>query len=126
MTMPCALLLVEDEAVRTAIRFALEVEEIEVMNPAHPSDLHGALLPPGVCIVIDRGPRDGEAVGILKGLRRQGVTAPAILLTTAPGDALRAAVAAANAVLVEKPLLGDNLVAAIRAFAAASSAGEPT
>ena len=58
----------------------------------------------------------GDGLVALDGLKRHGCCAPAIILATNPTVKLRARVAAANAELIEKPLLGDELSSAIRAI----------
>lgn len=116
MTAPKVLLLVEDEAVSGAIRFALEVEEIEVVVFANFEALQQAVGQPGSRIVIDRGPGGTEALELLKQLRMQGMTAPAVILASTPAKGLDASVAELGAVLVEKPLLCNELVAALRSF----------
>lgn len=114
MTAPKVLLLVEDDAVSGAIRFALEVEEIEVVILASFSDLLREARTPGTCAVIDHGSDGSEALGFLDRLRAQGVRGDAVILASTPAKGLQAAVAARGATLVEKPLLCDQLVAAIR------------
>lgn len=116
MTAPKVLLLVEDEAVSGAIRFALEVEEIEVVVYADFAALQQAVGQPGSRIVIDRGPDGTEALGLLEQLRMKGMTAPAVILASTPARGLDARLAALDAVLVEKPLLRNELVAAVRSF----------
>ena len=49
-------------------------------------------------------------------LRRKGMTAPLILMTTNPDARCRAKAARCGAVIVEKPLLDDNLVRQIRSL----------
>ena len=114
MAAPKVLLLVEDDAVGGAIRFALEVEEIEVVILASFTDLLREARTPGTCVVIDQGSDGREALGFLGRLRAQGVRGGAVVLASTPAKGLQAEVAARGGALVEKPLLCDQLVAAIR------------
>lgn len=116
MMAPKVLLLVEDEAVSGAIRFALEVEEIEVMILASFKDLLREASIPGTCAVIDKGSDGTEGLGFLDRLRAQGVRGGAVILASTPARGLDAAVSARGGALVEKPLLCDELVETIRGF----------
>ena len=69
--------------------------------------------------MIDYNLTDGNGLQLLAALRQRGVTMPAILITSNPGPHLRVRAAAASVPIVEKPLIGNTLVDAIRkAFAA--------
>lgn len=116
MTAPRVLLLVEDDAVSGAIRFALEVEEIEVVVFANLAELQREAAGTESCVVIDRGSDGREALALLKHLRSQEIAAPAVVLASTPTRRLSAAVKALNATVIEKPLLRDELVATIRGF----------
>ena len=103
------LLLVEDISVLSALRFSLSVEGFEIAEwIAEEGDLSTA-----AALVIDEC-YAGDGLVALDGLKRHGCCAPAIILATNPTVKLRARVAAANAELIEKPLLGDELSSAIR------------
>lgn len=103
-------LLVEDRSVLSALRFSLSIEGFEV------ADGNAAEFDPGVsaALVIDER-YSGDGLAALDALRKQGCRAPAIILATNPTNRLRARVAAMDAELIEKPLLGDELSRAIRA-----------
>ena len=104
------LLLVEDRSVLSALRFSLSVEGFEVPdgNAAEIDPLATAAL------VIDER-YCGDGLAALEALRTQRCRAPAIILATNPTARLRARIAAMDAQLIEKPLLGDELSRAIRA-----------
>ena len=105
------LLLVKDISVLSALRFSLSVEGFEIAEGiAKEGDLSTT-----AALVIDEC-YAGNGLVALDGLKRQGCCAPAIILATNPTVKLRARVAAANAELIEKPLLGDELSNAIRAI----------
>lgn len=105
------LLLVDDISVLSALRFSLSVEGFEIAEGiAKKGDTSTA-----VALVIDER-YAGDGLAALDGLKRQGCRAPAIILATNPTAQLRARVTTANAELIEKPLLGDELSSAIRAI----------
>ncbi|AZS22597.1 MULTISPECIES: hypothetical protein [unclassified Caulobacter] len=96
---PMILLLVDDEALRDALRFSLETDGYAVRAPA---DTHGCLscsdCRAAACVVID----DGDTT-----LPPTTPGRPTIVLT---GDAQRLARRGVTGVtLVEKPLLDDRL-----------------
>ena len=105
------LLLVEDISVLSALRFSLSVEGFEI---AEGIAKEGAPSTAAALVIDERYGGDGLAA--LDGLKRQGCRAPAIVLATNPTARLRVRIAAANAELIEKPLLGDELSSAIRAI----------
>ena len=104
------LLLVEDRSVLSALRFSLSIEGFEI------ADGTAAEIDPlmAAALVIDERYR-GDGLAALDALRSQACHAPAIILATNPTTRLRARIAAMNAELIEKPLLGDELSRAIRA-----------
>ncbi|MGX7953437.1 histidine kinase [Tsuneonella sp. HG249] len=97
-------LLVSDLAVLSSLQFALSVEGYQLTVAG--SDLAAAAL------VIDQG-YCGDGLAALITLRGCGCTAPAIVLATNPTLSFRARAASAGALLIEKPLLGDELSRAI-------------
>lgn len=99
-------LLVDDISVLSALRFSLSVEGFAIADTTDPF-LAAAL-------VIDER-FGGDGLAALGALRRRGCCAPAIVLATNPTFRFRARIAAAEAELIEKPLLGDELSSAIRA-----------
>ena len=103
------LLLVADISVLSALRFSLSVEGFEIAEGIAMGDDPSM----AAALVIDER-YGGDGLAALDALRRQGARAPAILLATNPNTRFRARIAAANAELIEKPLLGDELSGAIR------------
>jgi DNA-binding NtrC family response regulator len=97
-------LLVSDLAVLSSLQFALSVEGFQLT--AAVDDLAAAAL------VIDQGFR-GDGLAALDIMRVRGSTAPAIVLATNPTPSFCARAAKAGALLIEKPLLGDELSSAI-------------
>lgn len=67
-----------------------------------------------VCLILDQQLPGISGIEALEVLRARGVDAPTFLMTTQPGARLRARAKAARACILEKPILGDALVVAIR------------
>jgi len=113
---PLVLVVDDDEAVRKALQFALELQgyDVEVCNSGEAlaecdlSRTHS-------CLVIDERLQGMSGLATVGLLRSRGVAMPAILITSHPQPQLRAAAQAAGVPIVEKPLIGDGLFSAIRA-----------
>src|SRR5688572_251325 len=109
--MPAPIMLfVSDRPVLSSLQFALAVEGFEVVDGAAEGNDPAA----AAALVIDRGAL-AEGLAALAAFRAEGCGKPAIVLATNPTQRLRVQAAAACAVLVEKPLLGDELARALRA-----------
>jgi DNA-binding response OmpR family regulator len=108
-----ALLVVEDLAVREAILFALKVEGIEALACSEDDDF--AKAEPWACLVLDQGPQSTRASERLKAIRARGWRGATIILVNMDSAMKRKVLTSQGAVLVQKPLLEDELVAAIRA-----------
>lgn len=68
------------------------------------------------CLVIDQRLPDGFGLDVLTRERRRGVGTPAMIITSDPPLAVRLRARALDARLLEKPLLGDELMSAIRSL----------
>ena len=105
----------DDEAVLNSLRFALEIEGFEVrLFHSGGELLRQATFPKSGCLVLDYKLPEGDGLQALAVLRRRGVSLPAILITSHPSEGIRGRAAAAGVVIVEKPLLGNALIEAIR------------
>lgn len=104
----------DDHAVLTSLKFALELEGYAVQTFA---DAHGLLRNPSLArnavLVIDYRLPDTSGFDLLDGLRAKGVRAPAILITSHPSEDLRHRAAELQIPIVEKPFLGNSLLSAI-------------
>jgi FixJ family two-component response regulator len=110
------LIVDDDPAVRSSLQFYLEIEGFLVRVYSTAADLLGDRnLPALGCLVIDYRLPGMNGLDLLAELRRRDVDLPAILVTTHPSALVRAAVTAAGAVLIEKPLLNEALFDGIRA-----------
>lgn len=105
------LLFESDPAVLASLQFALPLQGFDPQDGA----AQGADPSSAMCLVIDERYRGG-GLRFLKELRSAGAARPAILLATNPSSRLRHDAVAAGIVLVEKPLLGEELTQALAAF----------
>jgi FixJ family two-component response regulator len=112
---PLILLVEDDGSVRKALTFALRIEgyRLEVHESAE-TLLQQTTLPAADCVVFDLNLPGASGLEALSALRERGLTCPALLITTQPKPFVRTAAAELGVSILEKPLLGDALPAAIR------------
>jgi two-component system response regulator FixJ len=118
---PQTVVLVDDDAALLAsMRFVLELEglAVETLDSAE-ALLDHPLPPPPACLVLDQFFEGMSGLEALRRLRERDVTLPALLITSRAPPLMREEAVALGAVVVEKPLLGDGLLAEIRAALAA-------
>ena len=108
---PAPLLLVDDDpAVRTALKFALELDGYEVETFADAESLAACpRLPADGCLVVDLQLPGMDGLELVEVLRRRAVRLPALLITTHPTAMVRSRAQAAGVDIVEKPLLAETL-----------------
>jgi FixJ family two-component response regulator len=107
----------DDAAVLSALKFSLEVEGFPVATYRSGAGLLAQEnLPPSGCLVLDFRLPESDGLELLAKLRRRRVSLPAILITSHPSPALRSRAAFANVPIVEKPLLGNALSETIRSL----------
>jgi FixJ family two-component response regulator len=114
---PTVIVVVEDDAaVRESLRFSLESEGFEVMACETGEALTVLEIPAApACLLIDHRLGDGlSGLDALRILRARGVALPAITITTAASADLRQQARELGAAVIEKPLLDDTLIHAIR------------
>ena len=105
----------DDEALLEALSFGLELEGFEVQSHRSAGTVHAETLPKtSCCLVIDYKMPGLNGTDLLARLRRQGVELPAIIITSHARPDILARCHALGAAVVEKPLLGDGLLIAIR------------
>ena len=114
LTAPCVMVVDDDPALLGSLEFALRAEGYRVHGCAGPAAALEPMAEAPACMVIDYRLQDTDGVDLAMRLRRKGVTAPMILITTNPDARCRAKAARCGAVIVEKPLLDDNLICEIR------------
>jgi two-component system, LuxR family, response regulator FixJ len=109
------LVVDDDAAVRSSLKFILEVEGFQVRVFASGQDLlNEESLPDPGCLVVDYHMPGMNGLELVAQLRDRQVLVPAILITPAPSQNLRDRAAAAGISIVEKPLLGSRLLDSIR------------
>jgi len=113
---PIVAVVDDDLAVRSSLAFAMGNEGFSI----RPYESADALLSDSRagevnCFVIDYKLTGQNGLELIDELRRRGVAAPAVLITTAPHAHVRRAAAAGCITIVEKPLLGDALFQEVRA-----------
>lgn len=115
---PTVLLVDDDAALRAAVSFRLETEGFAVSSFESGEALLAGKLPrANACLVVDNHLGAGiSGMEALEKLRRRGVRLPAVVITSGPPPALRIRATNAGAAMIEKPLLGDNLLTAIKAL----------
>lgn len=112
---PIVVVINGDDALAHALKFRFELEgfDVRVHDDAR-TLLALGMIPDDVCLVVDHDLPDMDGFQLLTGLRAAGLKAPAVMIATNPNAALRAKAAAAGVTIVEKPLLNDALLAAVR------------
>ncbi len=114
---PLVVLVDDDAALREALRFSLEIEGYAVRACETGEQLVELELPPGpACLVLDYKLDELNGLDALEQLRRRGVDLPAILITSYANPLLHSRARRLRAEVVEKPLLGDALLARIHAL----------
>jgi FixJ family two-component response regulator len=104
-----------DSAVRGALKFSLEVEGFQVRDFRDAAALLSENnLPENSCLVVESKLPDMSGLALIAALRGAQRAVPAILTSTHPNDQLRKRADAAGVKVVEKPLLNEDLVEAIR------------
>ena len=114
---PGPVLIVDDDAaVRSALKFALEVEGFRVrLYPGPEALLADLALPCCGCLVVDYRMPVMDGLALVETLRERQVSMPAILITSRANNQLRTVAARVGILQVlEKPLSDGALVAGIR------------
>ncbi len=97
------------------MKFSLEVEGFEVYEFRDATELlSGHDLPDNSCLVVESRLPDMSGLALIAALRGQRGAVPAILTSTHPNDDLKRRANAAGVTVVEKPLLNEDLIEAIR------------
>ena len=116
-TRPLVIVIDDDRAVRNSLRFSLEIEGFAVREFAGAREVLDAEdLPDNGCLIIDYKLPFMDGLQLLRQLRERKISLPAILITSQPSSQLVHRAGAAGVGIVEKPLLGNGLVDAIRAL----------
>ncbi|MBU1385315.1 MAG: response regulator [Alphaproteobacteria bacterium] len=112
---PAVILVDDDPAVAHAVQFSFDLEGLDVRSFRDAESLLASGdLPGRGCLVLDFQLPGEDGLSLLERLRARDVRLPAILITTNPRPHLRARAAAAGVPIIEKPLLTDALLTAVR------------
>jgi two-component system, LuxR family, response regulator FixJ len=112
---PLVVLVEGDLAVTHAIEFAFGLEGLRIRSyQTGAAALGDEQSRRAGCIVLDSILPDMDGLDLLARLRANGVTTPAVVIATNPRSALRERARIAGAPIIEKPLLNDGLLDAVR------------
>ena len=114
---PRIAIVVDDESLLSALAFSLEAEGYETAAFRTPSELLQRP-PPLDCLLIDHRFAEMDALEAIAAARQRGVNAPAVIIAGKPTPRFRKRAAAAAVGIVDKPLVGDELLGRIRAVLA--------
>lgn len=116
-----ALVVVErDEVLRSALKFAFEMEGYRVSDYGDAQAALADLSERDACIVLDHHAPDMGWAEFLERLRAKRKQAPrAVLIATGPSPDTCRRARAAGVEIVEKPLIGDALSRAVRRLVSA-------
>jgi FixJ family two-component response regulator len=111
------LIVDDDAAVRTSLKFVLELEGLEVRTyDSGRSLLADGTLPAKGCLVIDQSMPTMRGLDLVRRLKDRAVQLPTILITANVTDDLkRKAVSAGVQAVLEKPLEDSSLIDNIKA-----------
>jgi len=117
---PSLIAIVEDDvAVLNSLEFALRAQGYGVCAFEHALDaLHSDEILAADCLLTDYALPNLDGAALLHALRSRGLTCPAIFIASSPSARCRREAQEANAPLIEKPLLDDNLYDQIRRMTA--------
>lgn len=119
---PTITLLDDDPAVRASLQFALELEGFQVEAFASAEALTAFADPEEpACFILDYRLPGVDGLSLLEALRKLGARAPAILITSNPNRDVRERAVSLGTMLIEKPLLGNELMSAVRALVPAGA-----
>jgi two-component system response regulator FixJ len=112
----------DDASIRDSLKVLLELEGFAVSVYSGGVELLEATELPGcACFVIDQDMPGIKGLDLVACLRDRRIAAPMILITSLPSKTVSARAADAGVPIVEKPLLGNDLLDNIRAAVAATA-----
>jgi len=113
---PVIVVVDDDAAVRHSLKFSLEIDGFAVRSYASADELlHAGDLSGCRCLVVDQHMPRMTGLELVETLRKQGIGAPAILMSGHVTPTLMRLAAGAGIPVIEKPLPGNKLVEFIRA-----------
>jgi two-component system, LuxR family, response regulator FixJ len=110
------IVLDDDAAVRSSLKFALETEGFLVRAYSRGDQLMAdTSLGDCACLIVDQKLPGMTGLDVVAAVRGRHITTPAILITTNPSIVVQDRAAKAGVAIVEKPLLGNALIDRVRA-----------
>lgn len=114
-SLPQVVYLVDDDpAVLNSLTFLLGMEGLMVRAFASGEALLSANAENGTCLVIDYNLPGLDGLEVVTSLRAAGNHMPAVLMTSHPPASVRDRAAMAQVQIVEKPFIGNAVVASVR------------
>jgi two-component system, LuxR family, response regulator FixJ len=112
---PTVLVVEDDPAVRNSLKFMLNIEGFHVRTFGDGSRvLAEHVFPKQTCLIVDQVLPGMTGLDVVEALRKRVGWLPAILVTTHLSDVLRKQADGLGVTIIQKPLLGDVLLRAIR------------
>ena len=112
---PLVVAVVDDDpAVRSSLKFSLELEGFSVCIYGSASELLETGLNDADCLVIDQRMPAISGMELIAKLRAQNISTPAVLIVSQPNAAVSNRAAKIGIPIVEKPFFGNVLVDKIR------------
>jgi FixJ family two-component response regulator len=113
---PIIVVVDDDAAVRSSLKFTLEIDGFAVRTYASAEELlKSGHLDDFQCLVVDQDMPRMTGLELVAVLRKQGLTVPALLVSGHMTPAVTRQASAAGIPTVEKPFLGNGLIDSIRA-----------
>jgi two-component system, LuxR family, response regulator FixJ len=111
---PVVVVVDQDAAVRSSLKFSLELEGFSVRVYGNAADFLDARLEEADCLVIEQRVPAMTGIELIGKLRARNIATPAVLMVSQPNLAVSACAEKAHVPIVEKPFLGNALVDKIR------------
>ena len=113
---PLVVIVDDDDAVRNSLKFSLEIDGFTVTTYASADELlHAGDLLECECLIVDQHMPRMTGLELVEVLRKQGIGAPAILMSGHVTPTLSRLAAGAGIPVIEKPIPGNKLIEFIRA-----------
>lgn len=111
---PIVVVVDDDPAVCSSLKFSLELEGFSVRTYGSAAEFLKVGLENANCLIVDQRMPAMTGIELIAKLRATNISTPAILIVSQPNVAINARAARMGASVVEKPFLGNGLVKEIR------------
>ncbi len=113
--LPQVVYIVDDDpAVLNSLTFLLGMEGLSVRAFASGEALLSTDAANGTCLVIDYNLPGLDGLEVVASMRAEGIGMPAVLMTSHPSASVRKRAETAHVQIVEKPFIGNAVVASVR------------